>query len=80
MPTITVKNVPVELYESLKESAHQHRRSINSEAIVCLEQSLHAKRITPKVTLARIRALQKKVSLPPLTDALLRKAKNEGRP
>ena len=38
MATLTLKNVPEKLHKRLKESAAQHRRSINSEAICCLER------------------------------------------
>ena len=40
MATITLKNVPDALHERLKASAERHRRSMNSEALVCLEQAL----------------------------------------
>ena len=67
-------------YERLKESAVENHRSINSEVIVCLEQSFQSRRIDPEVFLARIETLQKRVSLPPLTDEVLKRAKSEGRP
>ena len=40
MASITIKNVDPELYERLKQQAAEHRRSINNEAIVCIERSL----------------------------------------
>ncbi len=40
MATLTIKNIPDELYRQLKKTAEQHRRSLNSEVIVCLERSL----------------------------------------
>lgn len=40
MASITIKNIDPELYERLKKQAAEHRRSINNEAIVCLEHSL----------------------------------------
>ncbi len=40
MPTLTIKKVPQDLYEKLRERAALHRRSMNSEAIACLEQLL----------------------------------------
>jgi plasmid stability protein len=80
MTTLTVKGVPEELYERLKQSATESHRSINSEVIVCLERSLLSRRVDPEAFLARVDFLQKKVTLPPLTDELLRKAKAEGRP
>lgn len=38
--TITLKNVPPALHRSLKEMAKKHKRSLNQEAIHCLEGAL----------------------------------------
>ncbi|MGE3774635.1 MAG: Arc family DNA-binding protein, partial [Gammaproteobacteria bacterium] len=57
MPTtLTLKNIPDEVYERLKASAEMHRRSLNSEAIVCLEAALMPGRLAVAVRLARARA------------------------
>lgn len=59
MPTtLTLKNIPDEVYERLKASAESHRRSLNSEAIVCLESVLLPARVSTAERLARIRALR----------------------
>lgn len=59
MPTtLTLKNIPDEVYERLKLAAETHRRSMNSEAIVCLEAALLARRPPPAERLARARALR----------------------
>lgn len=42
MATITLKNVPDDLHQRLKASAARNRRSMNSEALVRLEQALTA--------------------------------------
>lgn len=63
MPTtLTLENIPDELYRRLKASAEMHRRSLNSEAIVCLESVLLPGRVDPGERLARARALR--ASLP----------------
>jgi plasmid stability protein len=80
MPNMTIKNVPVDLYEKLKESAQEHGRSINNEVIFCLKRVLRGGRIDPEAFLSRMDALQRQMSLPPLTDKILRKAREEGRP
>ena len=71
MATLTVKNIPEELYERLKRSAAEHRRSINSEILVCLERALHSERLDPHVLLARADALRERAALSPVTDELL---------
>ena len=78
--TLTIKGVPDELYERLKQTAAANRRSINSEAIVCLERSLHRPPKDPEAILARVRALRERLNVPPLTDEFLEKAKSWGRP
>lgn len=55
---ITLKNIPDEIYARLKSAAENHRRSINSEAIVCLEAVLLPLRVQPSERLARARVLR----------------------
>ncbi len=38
MPSITIKNIPDEVYDRIKLRAETNRRSINSEIIECLDQ------------------------------------------
>jgi antitoxin FitA len=56
--TLTLKNIPDEVYERLKTSAELHRRSLNSEAIVCLESVLMPGRTSPAERIARARAIR----------------------
>jgi antitoxin FitA len=59
MPTtLTLKNIPDAVYERLKASAQSHRRSLNSEAIVCLESVLLPTKMPPTERLARARELR----------------------
>lgn len=59
MPTnLTLKNIPDDVYDRLKSAAVQHRRSLNSEAILCLEIALVPTSIAPAERLARARALR----------------------
>ncbi len=59
MPTaLTLKNIPDVVYDRLKLSAEAHRRSMNSEAIVCLETVLLPAKVTPAERLARARELR----------------------
>jgi len=78
--TLTIKNIPERLRKSLKESAAEHRRSINGEAISCLEKALASGRVDPQEFLAETRALRQRLPRIFLTDRDLRAARREGRP
>ena len=71
MPSITVKSIPQELYEHLRQSAAANRRSINSEIIVCVERTLRNRRTEPKAIIAASRRLREKTRKHPITDAVL---------
>jgi antitoxin FitA len=59
MPTtLTLKNIPDEVYDRLKLSAEANRRSMNSEVLVCLEAALLPSRVATSERLARARALR----------------------
>ena len=59
MPTtLTLKNIPDAVYERLRASAGLNRRSLNSEAIVCLESVLLPSRMTTGEQLQRARELR----------------------
>lgn len=79
MPSLTLKNIPPELHKRLKERAARNRRSLNSEAIVCLEQALETAPAEPEEYLARIRPLRDKTKRLPLTDRRLRAERDRGR-
>jgi antitoxin FitA len=79
MPTLTIKGMPDPLYLRLKERAAAHRRSLNSEILVALEQVVAATPGDPQALLARVDALRSKLRVSPLTDARLRSAKSQGR-
>ncbi|MCX8049883.1 MAG: Arc family DNA-binding protein [Methylohalobius sp.] len=59
--TITLKNIPDDLYQRLKEAAQAHHRSLNSEVIACLEQVLLPTRLTADERLARARQLRSRL-------------------
>ena len=54
MPTtLPLKNIPDGVCARLKASAEAHRRSMNSEALVCLEAMLLPAKVAPTERLAR---------------------------
>ncbi len=80
MPALTIKNIPDDLYDELKNIAKQHHRSINSEVIVCLKRSLLPKRISPDERLSTIRAIRSQIKPNTITTEDIDQAINEGRP
>lgn len=81
MPTtLTLKNIPDTVYERLKASAELHRRSLNSEAIVCLESVLQPARRTAGEHLARARELRAGLPQDKFSARGIDAAKRQGRP
>jgi plasmid stability protein len=80
MPTtLTLKNIPDEVYARLKDAAAAHRRSLNSEAIVCLESVLLGAKIGTAERLARARELRSELRLSPSRAPNIDKLKRQGR-
>jgi len=79
MATITVKNIPDDLYNRLKLQAEANHRSINREIIACIEGSVRSRRIDPEQILTEARRVREITSRYKITDAELDQAKNAGR-
>ena len=63
--SITLKNIPDHVYNSLRAAADAHHRSLNGEIIACLEQSLLPANSSSQEHLAKARELRR--ALAPLT-------------
>ena len=81
MPTtLTLKNIPDHVYQRLKTTAEMHRRSLNSEAIVCLESFLLPTALTPGERIARARQLRSQLAQTPFKADDIDALKKQGRP
>ena len=81
MPTtLTLKNIPDAVYERLKVAAEMHRRSLNSEIIVCLETVLMPTRISPGERLERARQLRAGLNSEKFQACDIDVMKRQGRP
>jgi antitoxin FitA len=80
MPTITVKNIPLDVYEELKKAAEASRRSLNSEIIACIERAVGSRAIDPESLLANARRLRAKTAGHPIKNREFTRAKAAGRP
>ena len=79
MATVTVKNIPDELYERLRSVAEINRRSINSEIIMCIENNVISRRIDLEEVLENARQLRRLTARHPISDEEFNQAKAEGR-
>ena len=80
MLSLTIKGIPENLYRRLKRRAAAHRRSLNSEVIVCLEQATSLPALNPEAWLAEADRLRTRLAPRRVTEASLRQAKAAGRP
>jgi plasmid stability protein len=80
MRTLTIKNIPDELYEQLKQRAAANRRSINSEVIVLIERAVGAPRFSPEAILEQANRLREKTAGYMISEEEMRRDKERGRP
>ncbi|VGO22833.1 FitA-like ribbon-helix-helix domain-containing protein [Pontiella sulfatireligans] len=81
MASITIKNIDPELYERLKKQAAEHRRSINNEAIVCIERSLLQYPLpSAEDWIREAREIRESVTQYVVSDEEFDRMKREGRP
>ncbi|MCP9927642.1 FitA-like ribbon-helix-helix domain-containing protein [Cyanobium sp. CH-040] len=78
--TLTLKNLPDALHARLAAAAKRHRRSLNNEAIVCLEAGLGAPSPSVEEELAEIRALRETLAPRIFDPEEIDAFKHEGRP
>jgi plasmid stability protein len=79
MATLTIKNMPDELYATLTRKAKKNRRSINSEAIFRLEQTLKVSRPDVEESIRKLRKLREKSPKLWASKEDIDRAKSEGR-
>ena len=77
MASITIKGVPPELHERLKEAARRNHRSLRGEIIACLERHVERLPRRKEELLAEAAALRER--LPRFDHALVDEFKRAGR-
>jgi plasmid stability protein len=79
MTSLTLKNIPSALHEALRHRAAGNHRSINREAIACLEQVVLGRPVETEDLLERIRRIRARTP-GRLTETLLVQARKTPRP
>lgn len=78
--TITLKNIPEDIYGSLKAAAEAHHRSLNSEVIACLERVLMPTKVSNETHMALAAQMRDELKGKKFDIAAIEAAINEGRP
>lgn len=79
MTTLTIKDIPLEIYERIKIQAKNNHRSLNKEVIFILEKAVTIPPLDVQATLERTRKVRELTARYVITDEELTKWKNEGR-
>jgi plasmid stability protein len=79
MATLTIKNMPDDLYDQLKRRAAEDHRSLNGEAIFLLTQAVRERPGSVEALLARADELRRRAPNVWVTDQDIEDAINEGR-
>lgn len=79
MASITLKNIPDELYNRLTDIARGHRRSLSKELIVALEAYARRPESDKQTLLDRVRVVRDRYP-PTVSEADIQGWKDKGRP
>lgn len=77
--TLTLKNIPDGVYQSLKATAEANRRSMNSQAILCLEAALLPARNDSRAIIQRARQIRAELPKVDFSSADIAAFKEQGR-
>jgi len=61
MPSFTIKNIPDDVYDRIKQRAAENRRSINSEIIECLDLITHPSQMNADIVRYEARQLRESI-------------------
>lgn len=79
MPSITIKNIPDDVYERIKQRATDRRRSINSEIIECLDQITRPSQVNADIVRYEAKRLRDSIKVN-INEEDVKSAIQQGRP
>jgi len=79
MTTLTIKNIPIEIYDRLKIQAKNNHRSLNKEVISIIERAISIPPIDVEMTIARARKVRELTAHYVVTAEEIENMINEGR-
>ncbi len=78
MANVTIKDIPAQLHDRLKENAKMNRRSLNAEVITLLEAAMEPRKVNVDEVLAAARAVRSQIKRE-MTDQEINQMKRQGR-
>ena len=79
MTTLTIKNIPLEIYDRLKIQEKNNHRSLNKEVISIIERAISIPPIDVETTIARARKVRELTAHYVVTAEEIENMINEGR-
>lgn len=80
MASLSLRDIPDDLYARLKDRAVMHRRSLNAEVLTILDGALRSHRLTANAIEERIAQERRGLEASLLSDDVLAEARRSGRP
>ncbi|MFQ5743647.1 MAG: Arc family DNA-binding protein [Acidobacteriota bacterium] len=79
MPSLTIRDIPEEVLESLRERAQRNHRSLNGELLTLLETYALAPSVEPREFVEEVREIQQRYAVPRVDHAEIDSLKRRGR-
>ena len=79
MPSLTIKNIPDELFDRLKSEATREHRSLNKQVIFCLEKTLYPPTVDAEKRLEQARQIRARTANVILKATDIRHVRERGR-
>jgi plasmid stability protein len=79
MPSLTIRNIPDDILETLRGRARRNHRSLNGEVLAALEAHSFAAAIDPRALIAEVREIQQRYDVPAVDHAEIDDLKRRGR-
>lgn len=79
MPSLTIRDIPEDILEILRERARRNHRSLNGELLAVLETHALAPVTDPRKVIEEVREIQQRYNVPAVEHAEIDELKRRGR-
>ena len=79
MPSVTIRDIPEDILDVLRERAHRNHRSLNGELLALLETHALAPITDPRRLIEEVREIQERYDVPGVEHVEIDRLKRRGR-